>query len=236
MGKLASWRVVSCVLSIAMPLSLLASDSAVAMLFGSGAYLNGAKAPSSSAIFSGDLVQTPADAPANIHMLGSSITVLNDSLVKVAAGALDLDHGGIQVATAKGVAATVGDLRVAPVSSNWTEFNVSDTNGLVRILARKGDLAITDESGTMRLPEGQQATRDDSASQSASSDQNDTNKKKKKKRAAAAVPAAQGGALSSPIVDIAGGAAVGGVLVWVFTRGDDAISPTKPGCQGQGCQ
>lgn len=229
MRKSAFWRIVSCLLLITMPFSLLANDTGAAMLYSNGgAWLNGVHVPNSSAIFSGDLVQTPSDAPANIHTAGSSITVSSDSLVKFAAASLDLDHGGVSVTTSKGVAATIGGLRVAPASNNWTEFNVSDMNGTVRILARRGDLTITDDSGTITLPQGQQTTRDDSATQSTSPNDADNNKKKKKKRAAGAAPAGQGGVLTSPIVVGAGAAAIAGVTVWVLTRGGDAISPSKP--------
>jgi len=228
MRRSAFWRIAGCLLSVTIPFSLLANDTGAAMLYSNGGvWLNGIHVPNSSAIFSGDLVQTPSDALANIHTPGSSITVLSDSLVKFAASSLDLDHGGISVATSKGVAATIGGLRVAPASNSWTEFNVSDMNGMVRILARKGDLTITDDSGTVNLPEGRQTTRDDSATQTPSN-QNDANNKKKKKRAAGAIPAGQGSALSSPIVVGLGAAAVTGVTVWVLTKGDDAISPSKP--------
>lgn len=228
MRRSAFWRIASWFLTVTMPFSLLANDTGAGMLYSNGqVWLNGVHVPNSSAIFAGDLVQTPSDAPANIHTPGSSITVLSDSLVKFAASSLDLDHGGISVATSKGVAATIGGLRVAPASNNWTEFNVSDMNGMVRILARKGDLTITDDSGTVNLPEGQQTTRDDSATQNTSSP-GDTNNKKKKKRAAGALPAGQGGSLNSPVVIGAGAAAVAGVTLWVILQGDDAISPSKP--------
>ena len=54
---------------------------------------------------------------------------------------------------------------MAPASNAWTEFNVTDVDGTVRIAARKGDLTITDESGTVTLPQGQQTTRDEQSTQ-----------------------------------------------------------------------
>lgn len=225
MGMSAFRRMVSCVLLLGFPASIFAADSSAAMLYAHGAaWVNGAHVPTSSAIFSGDLVQTRSDSGANINAAGSSITVLGDSLVKFEGSSLNVEHGGVAVATSKGVATTAGDVRVAPASNAWTEFNVTDVDGTVRIAARKGDLNITDDSGTTTLAQGQETTRDEQSDQST-----DTNKdKKKKKRAAGAAPAAGGGALSSPLAVGVGGAVIGGVAIWVLTRSDDPVSPSTP--------
>ncbi|MFZ0319947.1 MAG: hypothetical protein WAL56_12560, partial [Candidatus Sulfotelmatobacter sp.] len=205
MGISAFGRLVSCVLLLGFPVSLFAADSDAAMLYTHGAaWLNGTRPPASSAIFTGDLVQTRSDSGANINAPGSSITVLGDSLVQFQGSSLKVEHGSVDVATSKGVATTAGVVRVAPASSSWTEFNVTDVDGTVKIAANKGDLTITDDSGTVTLPQGQQTTRDEQSEQSdKSAAGNDTDKdkekdKKKKKRAAGAAPGATGGALSSP--------------------------------------
>jgi hypothetical protein len=214
---------VSCVLLLIVPASLFAADSGAAMLYANGAaWLNGSHVPNSSAIFSGDMVQTRADSAVNIHASGSSITVLGDSLVQFEGDSLKVEHGGVSVSTSKSVATIAGDVKVTPASNAWTEFNVIDTDGMVRIAARKGDLTVTDENGTVTLPQGQETTRDEQA------DQSDKNKKKNKKRAAGAAPAAAGGALNSPIAIGIGGAAIIGVTAWVLVKNDDALSPTKP--------
>jgi len=115
----------------------------------------------------GDLVQTRSDSGANINAPGSSITVLGDSLVQFEGASLKVEHGSVDVATSKGVATTAGDVRVAPASSAWTEFNVTDVDGTVKIAANKGDLLVTDDNGTVTLPQGQQTTRDEQTDQSA---------------------------------------------------------------------
>jgi len=222
MGMSAFRRMVSCVLLLMVPGSLLAADSGAAMLYANGAaWLNGSHVPNSSAIFAGDLVQTRSDSAANIHAPGSSITVLGDSLVQFEGASLKVEHGGVSVSTSKGVATTAGDVRVAPVSNAWTEFNVTDIDGTVRIAARKGDLTITDDDGTVTLPQGQETTRNEQ------SDQTDK-KKKEKKRAVGAVPAAGGGVLNSPIAIGVGAAAIGGLTIWVLTRSSNPVSPATP--------
>jgi hypothetical protein len=225
MGMSAFRKMVSCVLVLMVPASLFAADSGAAMLYADGAaWLNGSHVPKSSAIFAGDLVQTRA-AAANIHAPGSSITVLGDSLVQFEGVSLKVEHGGVSVSTSKGVATTAGDVRVAPTSNAWTEFDVTDVDGTVRIAARKGDLTVTDDQGTVTLAQGQQTTRDQTPDQP---DQSSSKKKNDKKRAEGAAPAAGGGVLNSSIAVGVGAAAVGGVTAWVLLRSSSPVSPSTP--------
>src|ERR1700678_522941 len=224
MGMAAFRKLVSCVLLLMMPGSLMAADSGVAMLYADGAaWLNGSHVPKSSAIFAGDLVQTRSDSAANIHTPGSSVTVLGDSLVQFEGASLKVEHGGVSISTSKGLATTAGDVHVAPASNSWTEFNVTDTDGTVRIAARKGDLTVTDDNGTTTLAQGQETTRDEQ------SEQTDNGKKKKdKKRAVGAAPAAGGGVLNSPIAIGVGAAAIVGVTTWGLLQGSNPVSPSQP--------
>jgi hypothetical protein len=227
MGMSTFCRTVSCVLSLMVPVSLLAADTGAAMLYANGAtWLNGGHVPNSSAIFAGDMVQTRSDAAANIHAPGSSITVLGDSLVQFDGDALKVEHGGVSVATSRSIATVAGDVKITPASNAWTEFNVVDVDGTVRIAARKGDVTVSDGDGTVTLAQGQETTRDEQGR----NDPNDSNDKKKKKKrgAAGAVPAAGGGVLNSPIAIGIGGAAVIGVTAWVLLKNDDALSPSVP--------
>jgi hypothetical protein len=227
MGKSAFRGMVSCVLLILFPGSLFAADSNAAMLYTNGAaWVNGAHVPrSTSAIFSGDLLQTRSDSVANINQSGSSITVLSDSLVEFQGSSVDIQHGGVTVSTSKEIAATAGDVRVVPASNAWTEFNVSDLDGTVRIFARKGNLTISDGSSVVTLAQGQDTTRDE-ISTNTTADQN--GKKKKKKVAPGAVPAATGGLLNSPYAIGIGAGAIVGVTTWVLVKNDNPASPTVP--------
>lgn len=227
MGRSGLGQLVSCVLAILLSASpLFAADSTPAMLYTSGtAWVNGARLPRpSAAIFGGDLLQTRSDSVANINATGSTITVLSDSLVKFEGSSLTLQHGGVAVSTSAGVATLAGDVRIAPASNSWTEFNVRDVDGTVHIAATKGDLTISDDSGTATLAQGQETTRDE-----ISSNTPEKTKKKNKKRAEGAPPAAKGGILNSPIAVGLGVAAVAGgaVAAWIIVN-DDPASPSKP--------
>jgi hypothetical protein len=226
MGGSALRGMVSCVLLLLFPGLVLAADSSAAMLYTDGAaWVNGAHVPRpSSAIFSGDLLQTRSDSVANINEAGSSITVLSDSLVKFEGTSLRIEHGGVTVSTSKGVATNAGDITVAPASNVWTEFNVTDVDGTVRIAARKGDLSISDGKETVTLAQGQETTRDES-----SGDNETQGKRKNKKHPSGAIPAAGGGILSSPYAVGIGGGAIIGVTAWVLaSHNDEPASPTKP--------
>jgi hypothetical protein len=221
MGKSAFRKMVSCVLLFLLPGALFAADSNAAMLYTNGAaWVNGAHVPRiSSAIFVGDLLQTRSDSVANINEAGSTITVASDSLVQFQGSAVQVEHGGVTVATSKGMATNAGDWKITPASFSWTEFNVSDIDGTVRIMAKKGDLLISDGVDTTTLQEGQETQRDQTS---------DNNKKKKKDRQPGATPAAGGGILNSPIAMGVGLGAIAGVTAWVLIRSDQPASPSKP--------
>jgi hypothetical protein len=220
MGRSALRGMVSCVLTVLFPFSLFAADSNAAMRYTSGpAWVNGAHVPRpSSAIFFGDLLQTRSDSIANINQPGSTVRVLADSLVQFEGSSVKIDHGGVTVSTSKGMATTAGDVKVTPTSNAWTEFNVTDVDGTVRIAARKGDVTISDGKGTVTLAQGQETTGDESSD----------DKKKNRKQAGGATPGATGGVLNSPIAIGIAGAAVVGLTTWVLVKDDDPASPAKP--------
>ena len=205
------WVVIAC-----FPVSLMAADSGAAMLYAKGtAWINGSMVPNSSAIFPGDIVQTKPDAIVNINASGSSVMILPDSLVKFDGQALAVDHGSVTVATSKSMSTQAEDLTVTPASNSWTQFEVSDADGKVQIVARKGNVSINDGSSTTVLAEGQQTVRD-------------LTERRKRRREGGAVPAAGGGVLDSPIVIGVGAAAVGGLAVWVLMQSSKPASPMAP--------
>lgn len=228
MGQSGFGKLVSCVLLFFFPASLFAADSNAAMVYTNGtAWINGAHVPRlSTAIFVGDLLQTRSDTVANINSPGSTVTVFSDSLVKFEGSSLEIEHGGVTVSTSKGVVTTAGDVKVAPASDAWTEFNVIDVDGTVKIAARKGDLTVSDGESTVTLAQGQETTRDESSDQSDKSSKDP--KKSKKRRGSGAPTAASGGILNSPVAVGIGAGAVGFVAAWVLLHNDEPASPSKP--------
>ena len=214
-------KMLSCMIVVILSAALFAADQPAAMLYSHGtALLNGNSIARSSALFSGDLVQTNADSVANINATGSSILVLNDSLVQYEGSGLKLEHGGVSISTSKLLPTRVGNVTVSPVSGVWTEFEVRDVDGRVQIAARKGDLSVSDDAGTTTLAQGQETTRDDS--------QQTEEQKKKKKRVAAAYVPATGAFFDSPWAIGIGAGLVAGGVVWAVVQGGTPVSPAVP--------
>src|ERR1700692_678768 len=155
-------KIMSCMTVVILQATLFAAEQPDAMLYTHGsALLNGTTISTSSAIFSGDLVETNASSAANINALGSIVLVLNDSLVRYQGQAVNLEHGGVTISTSKLLATRTGSIVVSPAAGVWTEFEVRDVDGRVEIAARKGALTISDEKGTTTLAPGQQTTREE---------------------------------------------------------------------------
>lgn len=224
MSQSAFRSAVCCLLAIVFPAQMmLAGETASAMLYTNGsAWVNGAEAPKSIAMFAGDLLQTRPDSTASIQSNGSNVMVLADSLVKFEGPAVELEHGSVRITTSRGLATVAGDVTIKPAADAWTEFQVTDVNGQVQIAANKGDVTVQDDKGTTTVAQGQQTTRDDTNT-------NDNEKKKKKRRkAAGAATAATGGIMSSSTAVYIGLGAIGGAAIWIWTREPSPVSPACP--------
>lgn len=165
---------------------------------------------------------------AKINATGTTVLILNDSLVQYVDSAVRLEHGGVTISTSKLMATRAGSVTVSPAAGVWTEFEVRDVDGTVQIAARKGNLTISDQTGTTTLAQGDQTTRDESQSQTDNQNQDQNQKKKKKKAAAGTIPGAAGGVFNDPVtVGIASGIIVGGTI-WVLVQNDNPVSPVAP--------
>jgi hypothetical protein len=213
-------KILSCMMVVIFPAALFAAEpSPAAMLYAHGTtMLNGSTVPRSSALFSGDLVQTNADSVANINATGSTVLILNNSLVQYEGNAVKLEHGGVTVSTSKLLATRVGGVTVTPTAGVWTEFEVRDVDGRVQIVARKSALTITDTTGTTTLAEGQQTTRDESEPQQS---------RERQRREGGAAAAAVKGPFDSPIAVGVGLGAVVGLGAWALAQGDNPASPAR---------
>ena len=220
----STYRTVAYLVVLTFPAGLFAGEmTPAAMLYShGGTMLNGTSVPRSSALFSGDLIQTGTDSVANINATGSTVMVLNDSLIQYEGDSLKLEHGGVSISTSKSMSANAGDVKVSPAKGVLTEFEIRDVDGRVQIAARKGDLSVTDQNGTSTLPQGQETTRDESSQQSSTK-----NKRKKAGPVPGAVPGSGGAILDSPWVVGIGGGAIIGVTTWVLIQSDNPVSPTQ---------
>jgi hypothetical protein len=154
------------------PLSLFAADSGSAMLRSKGGvWVNGKENPDSTAIFSGDLIETNPGSIANLDAQGSSVLIQSESVVEWGDNVITLDHGSVTVGTSTELRVKVNCLTVEPVANQWTQYDVTNVDGTVHVTAHKLDVKITqgvagrkpsdeNESGSNIVHEAQEKTRD----------------------------------------------------------------------------
>jgi hypothetical protein len=172
MSVLAVRKLVSWTMCVLFPLSLFAAEPGSAMLRSKGGvWVNGKENPDSTAILSGDLVETNPGAVANLDTNGSSVLIQSESVVEWGDGVLTLDHGSVSVGTSTQLRVKVNCLTVVPVENQWTQYDVTDVDGTVHVVAHKLDVKIlqraagskpSDEanSGSSVVHEGKEASRD----------------------------------------------------------------------------
>jgi hypothetical protein len=220
--KFVSWMMV-----ILCPISLAAADTGSAVLHSEGGvWVNGFEIAGSTVVFPGDLLETRPGFVANIDAEGSSVLIQPESVVKFQGSFLSLEHGSVSVGTSASMSVHVSCLKVEPVSSERTQYDVADVSGTVQVAARKNDVNITlggilqkthpqgGSSLSAVVHEGQQTTRDESTA-----------------CGAAPRPGGAGNGLNTKWIEI-GGAVGGGVLVLCLLlckgSGPSNVSPSEP--------
>jgi hypothetical protein len=207
-----------------LPQSLLAIDTGSAILHAQGGvWVNGTEVPDSTAIFSGDLLETKPGFVANLTADGSTVLIQPESIVKFQGDVLVLDHGSVSVGTSKAMRVQVNCLMVVPVDTQWTQYDVTDVTGKVLVSAHKSDVKINREGGLTKLSkepqtasgaivhEGEQSAREESVVCGAPPG-----------------PATAGNALNPKWIAAAGG---GGILILLLLHGGPSkppISSSKP--------
>ncbi len=215
---------------VTLSVSLLAQDVAAAMLRsnGIGVQVNRYPAPASTALFSGDSIETQQNAVARIEASGSTADLNSETMVQFEGIELVLEHGSLSVNTSRGMQVRIGCLTVTPVNKEeWTHYDVIDLDGKVRVSALKDDVYIDARSSNPKH-----------AKQSGHSDRvivRQGEQKSREEKCGAAyqqIPGAiagKGPIMNSPWAIGAGVAGVGAALCFgLFCRNDDPASPTKP--------
>ena len=216
------WRKLVCgVMIVILPTSLMAQNSARAMLHDDGGvWLNGSPAPNSSAIFLHDLVQTQKGNWAKIDADGSTVTAQPETIVQFEGDELVLDHGSLQLNTSRGMKVRVNCITVIPLTQDWNRYDVTDVDGRVMVAAHQNDVKIHYQGAATRL-----------SKQAASSDvtvhQGEQVTREERCGAPARPAEATGTTLNSIWAKGAGIAAVGILTCWALCRGDEPVSPSK---------
>jgi uncharacterized low-complexity protein len=212
-----------------LPVSLLAQDTAAAMLRsdGIGVLVNKNPAPPSTALFSDDLIETQKTAVARIEASGSTADIHPETMIQFEGNELVLEHGSLSVNTSRGLRVRVGCVTVTPVNdAEWTRYDVTDLDGKVTVSALKMDVYIDARSSNP-----QQARQ--SAHSSRVTVHEGEQKSREEKCGAADIKtpgaiAGKGAIMNSPWTIGAGIAGVGVLSCLGLCHNDDPISPTKP--------
>jgi len=214
---------------VILPVSVLADDTAAAMLRsnGTGVLVNKNAAPSSTALFPNDLIETQKDSVARIETSGSTAEIGAETMVQFDGDELVLDHGTVSVNTSRGLRVRVGCLTIRPVNNaEWTHYDVADVDGKVTVSALKNDASIDSQSGAAQqtkqsvrsnrviVHEGEQKSREEKCG---GADMRKTG-----------TIAGKGGILNSPLAKGAGLAITGALTCLGLCHGDDPISPSGP--------
>ena len=207
-----------------LPVSLLAQDTAAAMLRsnGIGVILNKNPAPATIALFPNDLVETQKNAAARIEVSGSTADINVDTMVQFEGNELVLDHGSLSVNTSRGLRVRVGCVTITPVNDTvWTKYDVVDVDGKVSVSALKSAVYI--DARSKNFEQAKQSARSNRATV-----REGERKSREEKCGAADHWFHPGPILNSEGAIIGGVAAVGIMACAGLCHHDDPMSPTKP--------
>ena len=209
-----------------VPASLNAQVSDRGLLYSDGGtWLNGSLAPAVTAVFPDSLVQTQLGHGAKINMEGSNILISPETVVQFQGDELALDHGSLQLDTTQEMKVLIGCITVTPVTSDRTQYSVTDLDGRVQVVASKNDVKIHLHGSLSRTKQG------------ASSDLivREGEKVSRQERCGAPARPTQGlnpgePALNSPWFWGAGLVAIGAItcLGLLCHPREDPVSPSKP--------
>lgn len=207
------------------PSFLAAQSTGRALLHSDGStWMNGVQAPKTTAIFADALIQTPKGHNAKIDAGGSTVVIQPETVVQFEGDELVLDHGLVQLTTGRGMRVRINCMTVVPSKLDWTQYDVSDIDGRVNVVANKKDVEIHYKAAATRgakggqssatiVHEGEQSNRDEKCGAGANP---------------VAPITAKGAILNSVWAKSAGGATVAAIACLGLCPTDDPPSPWKP--------
>jgi len=189
------------------------------LLHGNGALLvNGAQFKDSTALVPGDVVETQQTGLAYLSSSGSNSTIESNSIARIQAGGISLDRGNLSVATSIGTSVFARDFTIAPATPQWTEFYVTRSDGVIHIMARKGDVNVSCGGNSTTVKVGHEVSRDDAPNCGF----------QQTGGGGGAPTAAHAPILSSRTVQYTALGVGAGLTIWVLLQSDNPVSPSLP--------
>jgi hypothetical protein len=144
-------RLWSCVLLVAFPASLMASDS-VGLLASTGTVLvDGYPSTASTAIFAGDEIQTGNSARATLTTRAMSLSLAPNSTLRIASGSFEIGVGTL-VVTASDSSLRVNGTRIATESGKSGKFLVQRDHANLKIVALAGNVLVGEGQQQTTVP------------------------------------------------------------------------------------
>jgi hypothetical protein len=184
-----------------------------------GVWVNGYEAKDSSAVFAGDLIETKAGFSANLTVEGSTVQLGPESVAKFGDNFLQLDHGSVSVGTSRRFQVRVNCMRVVPVLTEWTQYDVADVSRTLQVSARKDDVNVEREGGHARG-----TAQEKEATQHASVHEGEQRGFSENETCGAPLAPTQAGAFNAKWIEIGAGVGGGIILCAMLCRG----GPSKP--------
>jgi hypothetical protein len=207
---------------VMVPVSLLGQTPAAILHAQGGVWVNGYEANDSSAVFTGDVLETRSGFSATLTLEGSGVLIQPESVTRFQGDWLELDHGRVSVETSKSFQVRVHCIKVVPIANQFTQYEVTNVNGTVQVAAHKSDVNVEIE-GAHRKPSVETA-----GSQGGSVREGEQrNYDESQLCGAPARPTGAGSALSPKWIAI-GAAGGAGVLIWILVHGGGGSSPVSP--------
>lgn len=216
-------RIASLLLTILVPVSLTADDAAAILYSNGGVLVNKNPVRPAWTLFPGDLIETQPGFRAHIQIDGSTVDIGPESIIELKRDEVVLEHGSVFVGTLRAFRVRSGCLLVTPVSTNRTNYVVSNTDGKVTVSAQQHDVNVDSQ--------GKRSQLNKTSSSNRATVREGEQKSREEKCDAADLPpsaSASGSIMNSPYVVGSAAAVVVGIAVWVLHCSDDPLSPSSP--------
>ena len=136
---------------VVFPLNVMATD-AFGVLNGVGAVtIDGRAADAGGAVFAGDVIATGAGSKATLSGRSKTVSLAENSTIRVAADALELQSGAVVISSTGAVLRSDNIIVVANQSAP-SRFIARKVNGEVEVLALEGSVSVSDGQETTQVP------------------------------------------------------------------------------------
>jgi hypothetical protein len=193
-----------------------------------GVSVNDSEARDSTAVLAGDLIETKTGFSATLNLEGSTVQIQQESLAKFDGDALELEHGSVAVGTSTEFKVRVKCVTVIPVVNEWTQYDVTDVNGTIQVVAHKLDVNVEHHANHGKPADDKDKDTDSSHGSVVHEGHEDHYEESQLCGVAARTPGAGPGL--SPKWIGAGAAAATGVILGVVLHGGGGppLSPSSP--------